>query len=82
MTTLSPFKIVPLLLPAAFLIILLVLWLPERIELLDNVYMDTFKTSFVGILLEALPFVLAGALLSSLLQVFVPDEVLPRAAWR
>ncbi|MGN7168515.1 permease [Paenibacillus cellulositrophicus] len=78
MTTLSPFKIVPLLLPAAFLIILLVLWLPERIELLDNVYMDTFKISFVGILLEALPFVLAGALLSSLLQVFVPDEVLSR----
>lgn len=78
MTTLSPCKIVPLLLPAAFLIILLVLWLPERIELLDNVYLDTFKTSFVGILLEALPFVLAGALLSSLLQVFVPDEVLSR----
>ncbi len=32
----------------------------------------------MGILLEALPFVLAGSLLSSLLQVFVPDEVISR----
>lgn len=78
MTTYSPFKIIPLLLPTAFLIILLVLWLPGHSGLLDNVYVDTFKTSFIGILLEALPFVLAGALLSSLLQVFVPDEVISR----
>ncbi len=78
MTTLSPFKILPLLLPVAFLIILGVLWLPDHLELLDNAYIDTFKTAFIGILLEALPFVLAGALLSSLLQVFVPDEMISR----
>ncbi|NQX49838.1 permease [Paenibacillus tritici] len=41
-------------------------------------FSDTFKTSFLGILLEALPFVLLGALLSSLLRVFVPDEMISR----
>lgn len=78
MTVLSPFKIMPLLLPAAFLIIAGVIWLPDHLELLDNPYLGTFKTAFIGILLEALPFVLAGALLSSLLQVFVPDEWIAR----
>ena len=47
-------------------------------ELMNNAYMDTFKTAFIGILLEALPFVLAGALLSSLLRVFVPDDIISR----
>lgn len=45
---------------------------------MNNAYIDTFKTAFIGILLEALPFVLAGALLSSLLRVFVPDEIISR----
>lgn len=54
------------------------LWLPYHLELLDNAYIDTFKTAFIGILLEALPFVLAGALLSSLLRVFIPDEMISR----
>ncbi|UQZ36024.1 hypothetical protein C2I18_22330 [Paenibacillus sp. PK3_47] len=78
MFILSPFKILPLLFPAVFLIILGMVWLPEHPELLNNAYMDTFKTSFIGILLEAMPFVLLGALLSSLLRVFVPDETISR----
>lgn len=78
MTTFSPIKILPLLIPAVFLIIAGIVWLPEHPELLDNAYVDTFKTAFIGILLEALPFVLLGALLSSLLRVFVPDEIISR----
>lgn len=78
MTLLSPLRLLPLLLPAAFLIILGVVWLPGLLELPDSAYVHTFKASFIGILLEALPFVLAGALLSSLIQVFVPDEILAR----
>lgn len=78
MTTISPLKILPLVLPAAFLIILGVLWLPEQTALLDNAHIDTFKSAFIGILLEALPFVLAGAFLSSLLRVFIPDEMISR----
>ncbi|MHA6529749.1 permease [Paenibacillus sp. BAC0078] len=78
MTTFNPIKILPLLFPAAFLITIGILWLPDHPQLLDNSYTDTFKTAFIGILLEALPFVLLGALLSSLLQVFVPDELISR----
>lgn len=78
MTTYTPFKILPLLFPAACLITIGILWLPGHPQLLDNSYTDTFKTAFIGILLEAMPFVLLGALLSSLLQVFVPDEVISR----
>lgn len=78
MTTFSPLKILPLLLPISFLIIIGFVWLPNHLELLDNAYIDTFKTAFIGILLEALPFVLAGALLSSLLRVFIPDEMISR----
>ncbi|MFE4713829.1 MULTISPECIES: permease [unclassified Paenibacillus] len=78
MTSFSPVKIFPLLLPAAFLLILGIVWLPGHLELLDNAYLHSFKASFIGILLEALPFVLAGALLSSLLRVFVPDEMISR----
>ncbi|MDT3426973.1 uncharacterized membrane protein YraQ (UPF0718 family) [Paenibacillus forsythiae] len=78
MTVFSPLKMLPLLLPAAFLIIPVVLWLPQRRELLDSAYLYTFKTGFIGILLEALPFVLAGALLSSVIGVFVPDEAITR----
>ncbi|WNS46214.1 permease [Paenibacillus sp. MMS20-IR301] len=78
MTTFSPFKILPLLVPAAFLTTIAVLWLLAHPELLNNGYTDSFKTAFLGILLEALPFVLLGALLSSLLRVFVPDEMITR----
>ncbi|AHV96835.1 permease [Paenibacillus sabinae] len=78
MTAFSPLKALPLLLPAAFLIIPAVLWLPQHSELLDSAYLYTFKTGFIGILLEALPFVLAGSLLSSLIGVFVPDEAIAR----
>ncbi|MEK3903656.1 MULTISPECIES: permease [unclassified Paenibacillus] len=78
MTTLNPIKILPLLFSAAFLLTAGSLWLPGHLSLLDNGYVDTFKTAFLGILLEALPFVLLGALLSSLLRVFVPDELISR----
>lgn len=78
LTTFSPLKILPLLLPISFLIIISLLWQTNQIGLLENAYLHTFKTGFIGILLEALPFVLAGALLSSLLRVFIPDELISR----
>ncbi|HZG78799.1 MAG TPA: permease [Paenibacillus sp.] len=40
--------------------------------------LQTFKTMFVSIVLEAFPFILLGVMLSSLLQVFVPDRVVQR----
>ncbi|WP_343043424.1 permease [Paenibacillus tengchongensis] len=76
----SAFKLkwFPLLLPAAFLLAAGSIWLQRLPAPPDNVYLDTFKTAFLGILLEALPFVLLGSLLSSALRVFVPDETLAR----
>ncbi|KWX76861.1 hypothetical protein AMQ84_14415 [Paenibacillus riograndensis] len=78
MTLFSPLKILPLLIPAAFLITACTLWLPGHPQVLNNAFTEAFKTGFIGILLEALPFVLLGALLSSLLRVFVPDEMISR----
>jgi len=68
----------PLLLPAVLLTLLGCMWFPVLASLPANAQIDSFKSAFTGILLEALPFVLAGSLLSSLLQVFVPDAVITR----
>jgi uncharacterized membrane protein YraQ (UPF0718 family) len=38
----------------------------------------TFKTLFLGILLEAFPFILLGVLFSAILQVFVSDALVQR----
>lgn len=71
-------KILPLLLSVALLTAGGMLLLQRTPQLLQNAYTDLFKTAFLGILLEALPFVLLGALLSSLLRVYVPDEWVSR----
>ncbi|WP_334074387.1 MULTISPECIES: permease [Paenibacillus] len=38
----------------------------------------TFRTMFISIFLEALPFILLGVVFSALLQVFVPEEMIAR----
>lgn len=48
------------------------------IRLLNGPSVHAFKTLFIGILLEALPFILLGVLLSALLQAFVSDETIAR----
>jgi len=40
--------------------------------------LQSFKTIFISIVLEALPFILLGVVLSSLLQVFVPESWIRR----
>ncbi|ASA20170.1 permease [Paenibacillus donghaensis] len=78
MIRISPLKILPLLLPISFLVVCAVLWIPHSNHLINNIYLNTFKSRFMGILLEALPFVLAGSLLSSFLNVYVPDSLITR----
>ena len=39
---------------------------------------QSFKTIFLGILLEALPFILIGSFVSSFIQIFVSEEALSR----
>lgn len=41
---------------------------------LQNAGLQTFKTMFISIVLEAFPFILLGVLISSVLQVFVSDR--------
>lgn len=41
-------------------------------------HMQSFKTIFISILLEAMPFILIGVLLSSLLQTFVSERAIQR----
>ena len=42
------------------------------------VFFQSVNTIFISILLQALPFILLGIFISSVLQVFVPDDVLIR----
>ncbi|ASS68564.1 MULTISPECIES: permease [unclassified Paenibacillus] len=41
--------------------------------------LQLFKTMFLSLLIEALPFILIGVVVSALLQVFVPDRIIRRA---
>ncbi len=40
--------------------------------------LQLFKTMFLSLLIEALPFILIGVVVSALLQVFVPDRIIRR----
>ncbi|MGG6312316.1 permease [Paenibacillus macerans] len=71
-------RLLPILVPAAFALACLTVLYPSLIRQVPLDEVQTFKTSFIGILLEALPFVLIGALLSSLLHLFVSEETLRR----
>lgn len=71
-------RMLPILVPAAFALACLTVLYPSLIRQVPLDELQTFKTSFLGILLEALPFVLVGALLSSLLHLFVSERTLRR----
>lgn len=45
---------------------------------LNSSALQSFKTLFISIVLEAIPFILLGVLISSLLHVFVPDKIIRR----
>lgn len=74
----APLRLLPVLIPAAFTLACLTVIMPRLLPALDLSFLQTFRTSFLGILLEALPFVLLGSLLSSLLHLFVTEEALDR----
>lgn len=71
-------RLLPMLLPAAFALVCLTVVSPALLRQVPMDEVQTFKTSFLGILLEALPFVLVGAILSSLMHLFVSEEMLRR----
>jgi uncharacterized membrane protein YraQ (UPF0718 family) len=45
---------------------------------ISSANMQNFKTMFLSIILEALPFILLGVLISSLLQIFVSEQTITR----
>ncbi len=51
---------------------------PPDMSFLSSAGMQNFKTLFISIILEALPFVLLGVLVSALLQMFVSEQTIRR----
>nr|WP_240343832.1 permease [Paenibacillus sp. SYP-B3998] len=49
-----------------------------QLSLFTSDHLQAFKTMFISILLEAIPFVLLGVILSSLLQSFVSEQTIRR----
>lgn len=68
------FKWLPFFLPLLFLFPALMTMPRSGLSLLGSTEVQQLKTVFIGIFLEALPFVLLGVLISSLLQIFVKEE--------
>lgn len=71
-------RLLPFLVPISFAIACLTVILPHVTQYINTDYIHVFRTSFLGILLEALPFVLVGAVLSSLLHLYVSEETLSK----
>lgn len=78
MNKLFPLRILPILAPAAFILACMTVLLPLAAGSVDLTYLYTFRTSFLGILLEALPFVLLGSILSSLVHLYVSEQLLKK----
>lgn len=68
------FKMLPFMIPLVFVIPVLAIWVQNDSSLISSRDIQQVKTVFTGIFLEALPFVLLGVLLSSLLQLFVKEQ--------
>lgn len=66
----------------AFICFILIVLLLKDIDFFSSFFtvehLQTFKTIFISILLEAMPFILLGVLLSSLLQTFVSEQAIQR----
>lgn len=67
---------VSLLLPFSILLVCLIVEWPKLQVWLGSEDLSTFKNQFLGIFLEAVPFVLLGSLLSSLIHLIMPEDFL------
>jgi uncharacterized membrane protein YraQ (UPF0718 family) len=73
-------KTLPFMIPFAFLIPVLVTLSPRWLRSLDMSEIQPLKTVFMGIFLEAVPFLLIGVLVSSFLQWLVPEAWIRKIA--
>lgn len=72
------YKTLPLFLMIVFLIPVVAVWPQHGTAFFTHPQWQQLKTIFIGIFLEAFPFILMGVFLSSLLQLFVKDEWIAR----
>lgn len=50
----------------------------KTLEVIDGATLQNFAAIFISIILEGIPFILLGALISALIQVFVSEEVIAK----
>ncbi|HZG56981.1 permease [Paenibacillus sp.] len=72
------FGLASLVLLSFFIVLLMNPEALRSLPIMENPNVQTFKTMFVSITLEAFPFILLGVLVSSLIQVFVPESFIRR----
>ncbi|MEO2203264.1 permease [Paenibacillus pabuli] len=68
-------KLLSILVPCAFLVPVLITMSSDLKQAWNSEALQNMKTVFIGIFLEAAPFLLIGVLLSSLMQWFVSEEM-------
>jgi uncharacterized membrane protein YraQ (UPF0718 family) len=72
------FSLVSVFLLSFFLVLLMNPQVLQTLPVMEHPDLQTFKTMFVSITLEAFPFILLGVLVSSVIQVFVPETFIRR----
>lgn len=71
--------IIILLLPILLLLLLIILSLKAQITLMmQNGVIQSFTTIFLSIILEAIPFIIIGVFISSLIQIFISEETIAK----
>ncbi len=74
-------RIVPIwALGAAFWVLYLAVFAAQRLKAGNIGELTTFGVIFASIMIEALPFILLGALVSAAMAVYVPDRIFSRIA--
>lgn len=74
----SPIIII-LLLPILLLLLLIIMSLKTQITLImQNGMIQSFTTIFLSIILEAIPFIIIGVFISSLIQIFISEETIAK----
>jgi uncharacterized membrane protein YraQ (UPF0718 family) len=71
-------KVLTFLVPCAFLVPVIITLAPDLNQVRHSEALQNIKTVFVSIFLEAVPFLLMGVFLSSLMQWFVSEEMVRR----
>lgn len=71
--------IIIILLPILLLLLLIIISLKAQFSLMmQNAMIQSFTTIFLSIILEAIPFIIIGVFISSLIQIFISEETIAK----